>query len=158
MSEKISDTIAALDEREKEWLSEQLGRSIANLGHPVGCGIAPPPELLDKAACTLFDRYCLMIRMAVEAAEDRSASRIRELEGEVATWQERADLLAAEINAGRADLDAALADNECLRVALKRISDTPSKMIWGESSEVLEAMHAMEALADAALKGETNGN
>jgi hypothetical protein len=88
----------------------------------------------------------------------QAASRIRELEGEVATWQERADLLAAEINAGRADLDAALADNECLRVALKRISDTPSKMIWGESSEVLEAMHAMEALADAALKGETNGN
>ena len=54
----------ALREVETEWLARELGESIANLGYPVGCGIAPHPETLKKAANKLFDRYVRMIEMA----------------------------------------------------------------------------------------------
>jgi cytochrome P450 len=54
----------ALREVEIEWLAGELGRSIANLGYPVGCGVPPSPEHLQKAAETLFARYAKMIEMA----------------------------------------------------------------------------------------------
>lgn len=56
--------IEALREIETEWLAAELGRAISNLGYPVGCGIAPHPETLRKAATTLFNRYAKMIELA----------------------------------------------------------------------------------------------
>ncbi len=56
--------IEEIREAEIAWLSETLGESIANLGYPVGCGQAPHPETLKKAATTLFDRYAKMIELA----------------------------------------------------------------------------------------------
>jgi hypothetical protein len=54
----------ALREVEVEWLSGELGRAIAGLGYPVGCGVPPHPDQLQKAAETLFDRYAKMIELA----------------------------------------------------------------------------------------------
>ena len=63
MSE-ISEGIDALREVEIAWLSDQLSKSIANLGYPVGMGIPPHPEQIKKAATALFERYAKMIEMA----------------------------------------------------------------------------------------------
>jgi hypothetical protein len=62
-----------LREVETEWLANELGQAIANLGYPVGCGVAPHREQLMKAANTLFDRYVRMIELAGAAALNRSA-------------------------------------------------------------------------------------
>lgn len=51
-------------EIEREWLADQLGASIANLGFPVGMGIAPPREMLLLAADKLFDRYARIIELS----------------------------------------------------------------------------------------------
>ena len=56
--------IAALREAEISWLTDALGAAIANLGYPVGCGVAPNREQLLRAASTLIDRYLLMVEMA----------------------------------------------------------------------------------------------
>lgn len=67
--------MAALREFEIAWLSNRLSESIANLGYPVGMGIAPHPESIKKAATILFERYAKMIEMARTASmplEDRS--------------------------------------------------------------------------------------
>lgn len=58
-----------LREIEVAWLSDRLSESITNLGYPVGCGIAPHPEQIAKAANILFDRYAKMIEMARESAK-----------------------------------------------------------------------------------------
>lgn len=55
---------------EVEWLSKALGDAIANLGYPVGCGLAPHPEQLKHAAETLFERYAKMIEMATQTRND----------------------------------------------------------------------------------------
>ena len=57
-----------LREVETAWLADELSRSIANLGYPVGCGIAPNREHMTRAASSLFDRYLTMFRMVHEAA------------------------------------------------------------------------------------------
>ena len=58
----------ALRDVEIGWLARELGASIASLGYPVGCGIAPRPKQLEQAASRLFDRYAKMIRLARGAA------------------------------------------------------------------------------------------
>ena len=68
MPDELAEGIAMVREIEVEWLAAELAASIANLGYPVGCGIAPHRKQLEKAAATLFDRYARMIRMAREAA------------------------------------------------------------------------------------------
>ena len=69
MADEIDEGMEALREIEVAWLSEQLSTSIANLGYPVGCGIAPHPEAIKKAAETLFGRYARMIEMARRARQ-----------------------------------------------------------------------------------------
>lgn len=59
--------IAMVREIEVEWLAAELAASIANLGYPVGMGLAPHPEQVKKAAEKLFDRYAKMIDMARRA-------------------------------------------------------------------------------------------
>ena len=56
--------IEMLRDVETKWLTAELGRSIANLGYPVGMGVAPHHDTLMKAATTLFDRYAKMIELA----------------------------------------------------------------------------------------------
>lgn len=60
--------IEALREVEEEWLANELGRAIANLAYPVGCGAAPTDYHLKAAARALFNRYAKMIEMARTAA------------------------------------------------------------------------------------------
>jgi hypothetical protein len=72
---RLSEGLEALREIEVAWLSEQLSRAIANLGYPVGCGVAPHPEQVKRAATTLFERYASMIEMAGRAQRQRGASR-----------------------------------------------------------------------------------
>ncbi len=67
-TEELEDDLEALRETEVAWLSAELGRSIANLAYPVGCGVAPTTEHMEKAANALFDRYLKMVRMAHSAA------------------------------------------------------------------------------------------
>ena len=67
MPDEIDEGIEALRKVEVAWLSEQLSTWIANLGYPVGCGIAPHPETIKRAAETLFDRYAKMIELARQA-------------------------------------------------------------------------------------------
>jgi hypothetical protein len=69
MPDEIDEGMEVLREAEVVWLSEQLSNSIANLGYPVGCGVAPHPEQIKKAAETLFGRYSRMIEMARRARE-----------------------------------------------------------------------------------------
>jgi hypothetical protein len=66
-----ANDFAILREVEVAWLSQQLSDSIANLGYPVGMGMAPHPDQIKKAAETLFERYAKMIEMAHKAAEPR---------------------------------------------------------------------------------------
>ncbi len=54
---------------ETNWLANELGNAIANLGYPVGCGVAPKPQALKTAANMLFDRYAKMIEMAADGAK-----------------------------------------------------------------------------------------
>lgn len=63
----------ALREMEVKWLSETLAASIANIGYPVGCGMAPNEKHLENAAGKLFDRYLTMFRMVHETAGTRAA-------------------------------------------------------------------------------------
>lgn len=67
------DALQTLREMEIAWLSDTLAASIANLGYPVGCGVAPSPDHLKNAAGKLADRYIEMIRMAREAAMEKAA-------------------------------------------------------------------------------------
>lgn len=66
-----ADSLAAalvLDrEREVEWLANELGRAISNLGYPVGMGLRPSDTALQIAANKLFDRYAGMIALAPAA-------------------------------------------------------------------------------------------
>lgn len=70
----MSETSAAdiLEELEIPWLSEMIANSVAQLGYPVGCGVAPKPEHLEHAAKLLFARYKSMIA-AVEAGRVKPA-------------------------------------------------------------------------------------
>lgn len=68
MTDVLEDDLEALRETEVLWLSDQLGKSIANIPYPVGCGVAPDVQRLETAANTLFDRYLKMVRMAHLAA------------------------------------------------------------------------------------------
>lgn len=62
-----------LREMEIQWLSETLAASIANIGYPVGCGVAPNEKHLANAAGKLFDRYLTMFRMVHQTANERAA-------------------------------------------------------------------------------------
>lgn len=65
----------ALREVERAWLAKELARAIANLGYPVGMGIAPSQEHIDRMAGTLADRAVSQVRQAVTAARaEREAS------------------------------------------------------------------------------------
>lgn len=68
MTDEITDGMEALREIEVAWLSRELGRAIANLAYPVGCGAAPTDYHLEAAAKALFERYAKMIEMARRAA------------------------------------------------------------------------------------------
>lgn len=61
---EAAKSVAMLRGVEVEWLADRLGESVANLGYPVGMGVAPKRESLLKAANFLFDRYAGMIEMA----------------------------------------------------------------------------------------------
>lgn len=69
MADEIDEGMEVLREVEVAWLSDQLSNSIANLGYPVGCGVAPHPEQIKKAAETLFGRYAKMIELARRARQ-----------------------------------------------------------------------------------------
>lgn len=69
MTDDIANGVAILREIETRWIAEALAEAISNLGYPVGMGIAPKPEHLDKAAGKLFDRYAAMIEMAARKRE-----------------------------------------------------------------------------------------
>lgn len=78
MADEHDKAMAALREVEVEWLADTLGRSIANLGYPVGIGTAPHPEQLKRAAETLFDRYSGMIQMARREGFRQAATQASE--------------------------------------------------------------------------------
>ena len=59
-----ADDFEALREVEEAWLASEIGRAIANLAYPVGCGSAPMDYHLQSAAKALFNRYAKMIKMA----------------------------------------------------------------------------------------------
>jgi hypothetical protein len=65
--------LEAWKEAEREWLMTKLGRSIANLGYLVGCGVPPTDAHLLRAADMLVDRYFEFIREAVERARNGRA-------------------------------------------------------------------------------------
>jgi hypothetical protein len=56
----LRDKIELMRDVETEWLAHNLGRSIANLGYPVGMGIAPHEDALQQAAAMLFERFIAM--------------------------------------------------------------------------------------------------
>lgn len=56
----ITDQIEALREVEIPWLVKELGDSIANLDYPVGCGLAPHPDQLNRAAAAIFGQWIKM--------------------------------------------------------------------------------------------------
>lgn len=64
----ITEQIEALREVEIPWLVNEIGGSIANLGYPVGCGLAPHPDQLKRAAEALFERWIKMAEMVHAAA------------------------------------------------------------------------------------------
>lgn len=63
-ADPTAEDFEVLRELEVAWLTSTLCDSIANLGYPVGMGMAPNPEQIKKAATTLFERYAKMIAMA----------------------------------------------------------------------------------------------
>lgn len=67
--------ITILREVEVNWLTDSLGVAIANLGYPVGCGVAPNREQLLRAASKLTDRYMAMIGMARDGGEKAMRER-----------------------------------------------------------------------------------
>jgi hypothetical protein len=69
MADEIDDGMEVLKEVEVAWLSDRLSQSIANLDYSVGCGRAPHPEQVRKAAETLFGRYAKMIELARRARQ-----------------------------------------------------------------------------------------
>lgn len=56
----VTETIEAIREVEVPWLVKELGDSISNLGYPVGMGMAPHPDQLQRAAERLFERWAKM--------------------------------------------------------------------------------------------------
>ena len=68
MTPATPEDFEVLREVETTWLADEWARAIANLGYPVGCGIAPNPEQMKHAADRLFERYLKMFRMVHEAA------------------------------------------------------------------------------------------
>ena len=64
MSDKIDEGIDVLKSMEIAWLADLLTSSIANLGYPVGCGVAPSPATMTKAATTVWERYEKIIGLA----------------------------------------------------------------------------------------------
>jgi len=52
--------LSALRDMEIKWVADVLGRSIQNLGYPVGMGIAAHPDACTKAATTLVDRWIVI--------------------------------------------------------------------------------------------------
>lgn len=76
MADTTDDGMKVLREVETKWLAGELGLSIANLAYPVGCGVAPQQEHLEKAAGKLFDRYSRMIEMARRAPHDAALDTI----------------------------------------------------------------------------------
>ena len=67
MTQPTAADFETLREVETEWLARELCDGIAGLGYPVGCGIAPHPDTLKKAATKIFDRYAKMIELARNA-------------------------------------------------------------------------------------------
>lgn len=61
------EKVKELREIEVQYLSTMLAESIARLGYPVGCGVAPHEDATRRAAEALFDRFAA-ISTAIEAA------------------------------------------------------------------------------------------
>ena len=80
----MTTKLEMLREVEIPWLMEWLGRSIANLGYPVGCGVAPAEGQLRLAATKLFDRF---VQLA-ETTEGGSENETRE-QAFLAWWSNR---------------------------------------------------------------------
>lgn len=57
------DETKLIREIEIPWLKGLIGESIAKLGYPVGCGVAPTDAHLETAAGFLFSRYEKMIAL-----------------------------------------------------------------------------------------------
>ena len=71
----ITERVEAFRKTEIPWLVKELGDSIANLGYPVGMGVAPNPDQLHQAAEALFERWCKMAsRIATYAREGGTLS------------------------------------------------------------------------------------
>lgn len=89
----MDEDMQVLREVEVAWLSDQLSSSIANLGYPVGMGIAPHPDSMKKAAETLFERYAKMIEMArataISAAQSETWEALNARQRIVIEWGER---------------------------------------------------------------------
>lgn len=76
MTDRID--IAALREAETNYLADELGAAIANLGYPVGCGLASNRELLLWAADKLVDRYLLLqMELSRQESDTLGASTFR---------------------------------------------------------------------------------
>lgn len=65
-------TVEALREIETAWIADALSASIANIGYPVGCGVAPNREGLMFCAGKLFDRF-VALAAAIHTQPDQSA-------------------------------------------------------------------------------------
>jgi len=105
-SERIED-FAALREVEEAWLAEHLSDAITNLGYPVGCGIAPHPETMAKAARNLFNHYARMVELARSAADTELLAlrkRVGELERPL---QAARDLITDMVRTGYIGSDGA---------------------------------------------------
>jgi hypothetical protein len=59
-TQSTTEIIEAIREIEVPWLVKELGDSIANMPYPVGMGMAPHPEHLQRAAERLFERWTKM--------------------------------------------------------------------------------------------------
>lgn len=64
----VTETIEAIREMEVPWLVKELGDSISNLGYPVGMGMAPHPDQLQRAAERLFERWAKMAERVAASA------------------------------------------------------------------------------------------
>jgi hypothetical protein len=79
--------VAALIRMDIDWIADALGKSIADLGYPVGCGVAPHPEQMKRAARVIAERHAQYYRMIEERAEAAEA-RIAALEGALRFYAE----------------------------------------------------------------------
>lgn len=71
MNDEVTEGLEVLKSMEIAWLADLLGSSIANLGYPVGCGIAPNPETMQRAATKVFERYENIIGLAARGHQIR---------------------------------------------------------------------------------------